>query len=72
MGRVRLRVRLGGRARVRVGVMRLRSGLGSSRGAAPRKEKSTGRRGVCPVRKGEDEMKRRDLKMGRSTSLPGR
>ena len=24
---------------------------------------------MCPVRKGEDEMKRRDLKMGRSTSL---
>ena len=40
--------------------------------AAPRKEKRTGRRGVCPVRKGEDEMKRRDLKMGRRTSLPGR
>jgi hypothetical protein len=45
------------RARVRVRSWR----------SAPRKEKSTGRRGVWPVRKGEEEMKRRDLKMGRST-----
>ena len=32
----------------------------------------TGREGARPVRKGDEEMKRRDLKMGRSTSLPGR